>query len=291
MRHLLLALAVLWVCSCGKHVSTPKARPVSPELQAKYDIYARLAPAAEGAFADDCDGLLFASLLAAGAGQPLAVEDYRGEGGEYYRSPHHDACGPTSRDMYLGLFWYLWGAKRVDLTEQVFNYGLAHAFVMDNRDKTLSYLLEDEQFTLALVAHRLGGKDYQVWRLPTPCTGSLSGFQAHLQSLVIGLRVLMNSGDTANEKCVKAMVEAHPDNAWFAALAGVYSGDQSRTVALLLAPTYFPADRLPTSAERCEPWLWQRDKGKDWEPCPDENKTHSGGDFLLAAAVALGRLR
>ncbi len=292
MKHLLLLLAIIVVASCGKHKDIPDAMTPNQALAAKLARYTQSVQPVELTFADDSDGLLFASLTAAGTGQTFAVERWEGKPGEFFRNPDHAKCKPTSRDMYIGLMWYMWAAKRVDLAERVFDYGLDHVFVMDARDKGTSYLLEDEQFTLALVAHRLGGKDYTVWKLPTPCTSKLSGFEAHLQSLVIGLRALLDAGDTVNEKCAKDLAAGQPNNAWFAAVAGLYSGDQTHTVEMLLDPRYCPDDRLPESKDRCEPWLWQRDEQpKDWEPCPNERKTHSGGDCALSMAVALGGLR
>ena len=47
----------------------------------------------------------------------------------------------------------------------------------------------------------------------------------------------------------------------------------------------FPSDRLPTATDRCEAYLWQRNGGSDWEPCP-RDKLHDGVDFLIAAYIA-----
>ncbi len=65
---------------------------------------------------------------------------------------------------------------------------------------------------------------------------------------------------------------------------------KSEALAMLLNEGFFPSDGLPTSANYCTDWLTQRDDDpKDWSPCPDEAKTHSGGEFLFAAALLLGK--
>lgn len=290
MKHLALILALL-LTACSR-TPLPSAPQPSQALTDKDDLYRNMIYPMEDMFGGNCDGLLFASLTAAGAGIVFDVAKWQGADGKWYRSPKHDACDPTSRDMIQGLMWYLWSTKDVARAEALFEYGLKHWFVMDDRDPSISYLWEDIQFTLALMIHRMGGKDYTVWRFPTPCVGFLSGFTAHLQSLTIGLRALMGWGDKLNEKCITEMVERHPTNAFFQAIKGIYTGDQAPATALLLNESYWPADRLPASKDRCTDWLNQReDAPRDWAPCPEEAKTHSGGDFLSASAIVLGRLR
>lgn len=266
--------------------------PPWEQLASKYDQYVSMMPTPEQAFSDSCDGLLFASLMGAGDGKEFPVETWRGDDGAWFRNPDHGKCKPTSRDMYLGLFWYIWAAKRRDLADDIWSYGAPRSFVMDDRNPKISVLFPDSQWTLALLERRLGGDEHESWKLAAPCVGSLTGFEAHLQSLVSGLRALMDFGDTLNEDCLKSMAKRQPNNAWFAALAGIYSGNQETARDMLLDDKYCPSGRLPTSADRCEPWLWQRDESeKDWGACPDEGLTHSGGDCAIAMAVTLGKLR
>ena len=76
--------------------------------------------------------------------------------------------------------------------------------------------------------------------------------------------------------------ERNPDNALFAvAYHKIKDGDYSEPTATLLNERYFPADRLPTSKDRCTEYLWQRENDDDWESCKDK-ETHSGTDFLFA---------
>jgi hypothetical protein len=189
--------------------------------------------------------------------------------------------------MVMGAMWYFMALDRVDLAEETFQYGLDHLFIMDPRDKSISYLIEDSQFTLALIVHRLGGKDFTVWRFGAPCIGTLGGFEGHLQALTLAQRAVLDFGD--GEACINEMVERHPSNAFFQAIKGLYTGDQSVATELLLNEAWWPADRLPTTDDRCDDWITQRDEGDDWLPCPERNKTHSGGDFLFAAALVLGK--
>lgn len=289
MTRLLIAALALVLAGCGRRQTTHGPSSISQALVDKYELYSQLAP--RDWFDTDCDGLLFKSLLNAGSERAFPVEQAREADEHWLRTPPPTKCNPTSRDMHLGLWWYAWALKRVDLVDADFSYGEHHAFIMDGGNKGISLLLPDEISTLALVEHRLGGAEHEVWKLPTACTSKLGGFEANLQALVIGLRALMDAGDSTNRSCIEGLAAKQPNNAFFSAVAGLYSGDQSHTTDLLLNTTLFPADRLPTSADRCEPYLWQRDEGKDWLPCPDQTKTHSGADLLLAAAIALGKLQ
>ena len=291
MPRLPLILACL-LTACGKPKAIPEAMPPNEQLWQKYRTYQSLVRSVDEQYAESCDGLLFKALTAAGADQPFNIEAHRDAAGKWFRNANHDRCGPTSRDMHMGLMWYMWAFKRTDLVEQEFQYGLDHVFVMDDRDPKISYLLEDHQFTLALVDHELGGKDYTVWKLPAPCLSNLTGFQAHLQALIIGQRALMGHGDEGGSACITAMADRQPNNAFFQAIKGLYTGDQTKAVELLLTERWWPADRLPTSKDRCDDWITQRDESpRDWDPCPERDETYSGGDFLIAARIALGGLR
>jgi hypothetical protein len=62
--------------------------------------------------------------------------------------------------------------------------------------------------------------------------------------------------------------------------------------ALLDNPGLWPNDRLPTTADRLEPWLPQRDNGPDWKPSAQAPAvTHHGADFLFVYALMEGKLK
>ncbi len=290
--NLKFIIALLFLTGCGKHKDIPAAMTPDQILTAKYERYQSLMPDLESHYENNDDGLLFTALASAGYQRPVAIDRWHDDSGQWYRRPDHLVSKAISRDPFLGLFWYTWVHKQVQLADSIYSFGAKDGFVMDKRDPGKSLLLPDEQQTLALVEHRLDGDEHAIWKLSTACLGSLEGFENHLQSLVIGVRALMGSADTVNEHCINAMRDRQPENPWFQVLAGLYSGDQTKAVEMLNADTYCPNDHLPTSDNRCEEWLWQREvTPKDWEPCPDRKETYSGGDCALAMAVALGKFR
>ncbi len=62
--------------------------------------------------------------------------------------------------------------------------------------------------------------------------------------------------------------------------------DQKDALVVLLDDSLFPNDRLPTTRNRCEPYLFQRDDtGDDWRPCAGKIKIHDGIDYLMAFAT------
>ncbi len=291
VRLIVLLFAITWLSGCGTGHHKDTVEPTKPDVYVAQlaDTYSKLAP--HGFDADTtCDGLLFNSLLAAARGEAFPIEQAKDT--IWYRTPNHSDCVPTSREMHIGMWWYAWSLKRADLVDDDYSYGIGHGFAMDPRDKGLSTLLPDEVETLALVEHRLGGNEHAEWKIPAPCATGLKGFQAHIEMLVLGLRALAQAGDTEEAKCVASYAKDQPANAFFAAINGLYTGSQDAANGLLMDARLCPPDRLPTSADRCENWLWQREQASaDWLPCPADGKTHSGGDCLLAAAIATGRLK
>lgn len=114
------------------------------------------------------------------------------------------------------------------------------------------------------------------------------GFEKHLDAIFIMTSALKRGViSEVDFDTLKKYSEKSPKNALFKALYHRYKdGDQSETVSILLDESLFPSSRLPTTDDRCEEYLWQRDEvPKDWEPCAG-GKVHDGVDFLIAAWVA-----
>jgi len=115
-----------------------------------------------------------------------------------------------------------------------------------------------------------------------------AGFEKHLDVVNWYSQTLVKGNmDLTDYEQLRKYTEEQPRNALMAALYHKYkTGDQSRTISILLDESLFPSDRLPTPRDRCEEYLWQRnDDPKDWGPC-DKDGSHDGVDFLLAAYVA-----
>ncbi len=289
-------LLLLCLAACG-HVDTDVPEPMPPDQQlaAKFDAYLALNAAyPHGPHAwdneDDCDALLFASLTAAARNEVIDIESARDGNGAWHRNPsqscYPDRSGSTvSRDMFDGLFWYSRRFDRQDIARQVFAYGKDKTWIMGKGSLGATFMTPNQQSTLGL----LTGEDHILNGIQPAYDSDVTGYQAHLVALDLALRLRLGHATGRNREVAQALVAKAPRNALFQAVLGLHTGDQTAAVALLLEPQYWPADRLPTSADRCEPWLTQRDDGPDWQPCA-EGKTHSGGDFLFAAALALGKL-
>lgn len=291
MRHLALLAAIVWLAGCGKHEATHTGAQTNPTVEHLYTVYSKLAP--RGWDADtSCDGLLFDSLTAAALHESFDITRARNDVGRWDRRPIPDPCGASSRDMHYGLWTYAYELKDTAILDGEWDYAVAHAWVMDDRGAAVSTLLPDDAPTLAQLEYKAGGHDHFQRTLPVTCLKGLQGFEAHLQVVKIMERALAGAGNTADDACAAAYAASQPRNAFFAAVHGLYTGDQSAAQTLLSTGTVCPLDRLPTTADRCEPWLWQRDdNSEDWKPCQvGPTSTHSGGDCLIAAALALGKL-
>lgn len=298
LATLLLFLSLL---GCGPKTdakSTTHSVEEREAVAAKASLYLSLGSTVQDSdgfvMSEACDSLLFSGLYGA-AGGVVSIDAARDEKGAWHRRPlalgecFGDGSKSTiSRDMFLGLLWYILEYQRLDLAEELFAYGLEHDWVMGEGDVSRIYFTPGLQATLAELIYKLGGKDRPAYRAIPQSYPFNTGFAAHLDVLHILLRAeLTGSVEKKGKEVLKYNALRSPRNALFSYAWHRYSdGDQSSTYALLLDETLWPADRLPTAKDRCEGWITQRDEGSDWEPC-EEDVTHSGGDFLFVARLLL----
>lgn len=292
-----MGLKFIWVliliASCNK--SNNKAHEHVEDLdllQAKRDFYLKEVPKVQGEAGflsdDHCDSLLWTSLASVG-GLDADVLAAREDNGQWHRRPQMD-CYPDgskssiSRDMLLGVMWWALEFERKDVASGLISYGKAHNWFMGEGDPSRTFLTPALQATLADITKKLGGADEVILRnYPQLWTEDQKGFEAHLQVLHILLRGRVNDGiDDVMLKRLKEHVERNPLNPFFQFAAHLYTdGDQSEALSQLLKSSYFPDDRLPSSDDRCEEWLFQRDQDdKGWSPC-GEGRTHHGGDLVF----------
>lgn len=290
-------------CAKNKNGSTPTVPdngPLLDLLRPKYDLYESLAKGKQDAsgfiLTEECDSLLFSALLGTGR-LPVAVENARNDSGTWHRRPlNYEPCYPDhsassiSRDMFLGLFFFIWENKRRELAEQIFDYGEAHSWKMGDGDATRTVLSPGLQATLAEIIARLGGADHKVYRaIPVLFTEGGRGFEAHLDVLHILLRgELFGFISDQNLKVVRSHAGRNARNGFFAYVDAKFSGgDQTKALESLLDEALFPPDRLPTTADHSEAYLWQRELGADWEPAEGDAKEHTGADFYFLASQLL----
>lgn len=299
-------ICTLLLAACGsQHESHDSDVPES--LLVKRTLYLDLVKSQQGlaGFIDleACDSVLYSGLLGA-AGADVTLTAARDGAGTWTRNPTRDcyADGGSdssfSRDMYMGLLWYAAETKDLALVQETYDYcnshttnvGLGCVFgkgsILDPK-----YIISPNLIsTTAELLYRLGGEDHSIARnMYTRESSGLTGFQAHLSVLHILLRgKLIGTIPQSSLDRLAEQIDRQPENSLFQLAYHRYTdGDQSAAIQGLLKEAHFPASRLPASQDRCEQYLFQRDFGADWMPCADENKTHSGTDFLFATKLLL----
>jgi hypothetical protein len=301
-----MVVLALAVSSCGKDEEKNRPNDGFPDdyLAAKASVITSLLPTVrdEDGFVefDKCDSVHWSALTGAVAGGVnirAAVDD----SGKLHRRPaRHPECYPddskseNSRDAFLMVLVYALMHDDLDLVDGFFRYGRSHAWVMGEGPLSRTFFTPNMQALYAQAVEHLGGPSYLERLQPIQWFSDLTGYEAHLQVMsVLAYGRIHGYITEKGLEVLEASYERQPRNPLFAAAYYRFSGvEQARADAVrsLADEGLWPADRLPTSAERCEPWLNQRDSESDsWLPCPDEGRTHSGGDFLYAHAVLSGR--
>lgn len=181
-----------------------------------------------------------------------------------------------SRDMLVGLAWYAYANKRLDISESVIKYALSHKLIMGQGTPTRTLMTPGLLSTYAWISYKLGGPSrWLIRHIPQSESKSVVDFQAHLSVLHILLRNKLTGKNNYKDLLLK-QAQRQPNNALFQFAAGYVDAAK----VLLANEKWFPKDRLPTAKDRDAQWLWQRDYGDDWLPY-DSDKVHSGADFLF----------
>lgn len=296
---LLLALLCSPLLACGrKREAARETSSPLDELRERRELYRSIAPRGWNV-SQECDALLFVALTQVGLGEQGDVELAESEPGKWNRKQgpeYADACSSDiSRDMFMGLFVWIWEFKRLDVAQTLWNYGTHNNWRMGEERGSLLEHADRVYFrpgTVALLAeliYKLGGENHLERSLLSVTPQSTEpGFQSHLTLLTLHLLGEMHSGLTAGELSTLTDILVHMDgNPLAQALYHKYTdGDQSRAVQLLLET--WPADRLPTVRDWKEAWRTQRaDSDTGFQP-GGSDKPHSGGDFLFVCRVIFG---
>lgn len=288
-----LSLSML-LSACGSSGASVPRQTSTPEqdLESRVVTYKTLSQ--PGWTDEGCDGLLFSALTAVGRDDPIDIEQAQGTSGQWFRNPEHN-CYPVSapsdisRDMILGLMVYSVHFHRLDLLQDLWTYGEAHKWIMGRGDDR-AVLTPESIGRLARAIEYLGGEHHAETSIPAvPSTSA--DYEGHLALLGIYLDGKMAGGVTSLDLLdLHILAKEMPDNPLAQALLHKYTdGDQSIATGLLLE--IWPSDRLPTTADWCEPWRIQRADGdSSLQPCPAQISIHSGGDFLLVAAIVMGNI-
>ena len=234
------------------------------------------------------DSLLFSGLAGCG-GITVHLTAARDEDGAWHRQPlalpQEDAASSISRDQLLGVLWYVWRYRRLDIAQDLWDYGVKNHWVMGTGDAARTMLEPGLQGTLALLIEALGGHSYFATTMPQLWNKGCIGYEAHLQVLHILLRgEIMGYIDSSQLSVLTAHNLRQRLNPLFDIACARYTdGNCQRTIRVLLDEHYWPANRLPAGSDRIEPWLVQRDHGPSW--LPGEGGVWSGCDLLFVASL------
>jgi hypothetical protein len=185
--------------------------------------------------------------------------------------------------MLLGVAFWCFFNKRLDVSEEVINYAIKHGMKMGKGTgvEGLSRIMMSPSLlaTFAWISYKLGGpsRPWLRW-VPAFMGGTPKNFQAHLQVLHCLLRRHLTGKKDQYKKIFASQARRQRSNPLFAYAAG----DAIKARRLLSDECLWPQDRLPWRMDRKSPWVLERDWGDDWKPAPDNmNIEHTGADFMF----------
>lgn len=238
---------------------------------------------------------------------------------------------PISKDMVNGFLWCAWDVGRkgdkahaLRITQALIDFGRSHAdpvagwFFCDDEDRDAYQISDVDWLGRCLMPPAVVKDIYRVHKwaggdcddtcryfsaIGTNLPDDRDGFERHLAVLTTMRNGLVEGALNDNSlKQLEHAAAAQPRNALYQAAYHLFgNGDQEAAFGALQDAALFPASALPTSANYCTDYLFQRDddsagrpdgKRPDWAPCGDgsEGAEGRGIDFIFAASVALGEL-
>jgi len=233
-----------------------------------------------------CDSLIFTGLSNLQANLTAAEL----ESGRWLRRPisypecydEGESRSNISRDGLLGVIYFAIENKDLDMLKRLWRYGESNYWVMGKGGWQHSIYTPDHISLLAQAIYKLsnGANDYSIRLAKFPKLTPGEGFEAHLQEIFLLIRDKVYESNILADDIKNQLATLNPENP----LMQVMNNDKDKAIDLLLK--YWPANRLPTSADWCGSWrIEQAPTGNGLNPCPDENVTHSGGDLLFVARL------
>jgi hypothetical protein len=308
--------AVVLMMGCGT-IFKPKDRSSEAPLTVaeKFDLYKGLSidhPSRDGygmflAEGSRGDSALFSCLHQFATGEQVDILSSFSDEGLPLRHPEitkADAATPISRDMLMGfMMCAISSTNGSEIMTKLIQAGVdngwdlcgpAPEFEIDPIDRIGRCVVSPGLIGTMYRVRTYLGVDCNAGcqaaqQIPTGIARNVDGFRRHLSALHVIVRGFTGGLDDGELDVLRHHAEQQPNNALYqAAYHKFLDGDQSKATALLLDTTKFPEYTLPTSANYCTHYLYQRDESSqhDWLPC-DEGLTHIGIDFLLAGRLAL----
>lgn len=294
MKLFYVMLIVLCNISCGE--TKPKADiDPFPAIEQKAKLYCELSKQdyeRNKYVVDECDGAGFTSLYALACpdnGVDLSV--FEAESGEMFRNPTHDCYPEKSKSGFskdhvlmrlvaaIGQNDRTWPAKFFKYVED--NNGF-FCDAVDAETRLSRCFLSPflvEYINKALSNKQLTAESDDAWF-------EKSGFEAHLHVLGIWAKGKIDGSiSNTDSTYLKAYAKREPLNALYQSVAYRYGQATKEDVLNAFSSDHWPSDRLPSTADHCSSYLFQRDMSStnDWSPCPADERAWSGTDFSFAA--------
>ncbi|MCX6128292.1 MAG: hypothetical protein NTX25_04415 [Proteobacteria bacterium] len=277
-------------------------------LQAKFSRYKALYQKSldRYGFVEGCDGLLFTSLLVlAGLDHQYGLAESLQEPGRWYRSADHN-CFPSgkskssiSRDMLLGLSLALWQksdggsvARILSFSEK--NRGKLGDAIDANELAGAATMSPSLLSLLSEINFRINGQNSQNRGYFPELGKNFQGFEAHLLVLRLILKSALYGGLLKSDfQILETLAKVQTKNALFQlVLHALTDANGSSAADILLNTEYFPESSLPSSAQHCEPYLWQRDQfSNDWQACPSQSIVFPAVDYFVVYGLLINGLR
>lgn len=244
---------------------------------------------------------------------------------------------PISKDMVSGVLWCLYDLHQrgdddhaSELVSAMIDFGKAHKATFGpvdigwmfctNEDKAAYEISEQDWYGKCFMPAGVVKDIYRLAKLvgvecDQTCQEFMvigpnipsdnSGYQRHLAVIGTARNGFVEGGinDNSLKTVLQKAAQSQPRNGlYLAAYHTFVEGDQASAYEALLNESLFPADTLPTDANYCTEYLFQRDDdsagrsdgGKpDWTPCGDGagGSQGRGVEFAFAAAFALGEFQ
>lgn len=310
MQNFLLCIFTLFIACSGEHNDAHFAKEPSTQVREKLTVYCEKSRAeflARKWAVDECDGLLFTSLRGIACGD-IDIEAFEStvEPGQWYRNPKKDCYvadkvgeqgsdSTISKDMYVGLSAYLVHTKDSNALHRTIDFGERRSWVVGEAKDAATlaskcFITPSLQEMLKQSLRFLGAGIVEGPNSSDAVLPVSTGFRAHLDVLAILVRgKTLGHISQLDLNTLKDQAKRSPRNALFLAAKARYDdGDFALARAILLDPALFPEKELPTNANYCTTYLWQRDDDpSDWAPCGDAH-TWDGTDYVFAAAITEG---
>ncbi len=319
-------LATLGLTGCGLLPKTNKSSSQSlttAAIEAKRIKYCELTKAkyeSQKYMVDQCDGAGFTSLYSIGCpenGVDLSV--FKSSDGRMHRSPDHTYCwdysktraenavsahssAGYSKDHVLMRLLAAYEQKDLTWIDGFRDYLSKNSSVFCDGKDDITYaskciisaglriLLDDASKKLKSEAitppsNPIGDTSGDA----LPSVVLKAGFLAHLDVVAIYLSGrIYGAINDVDKEYLRGYAARETKNGLYNAVASLYGvADLSATQKTLEDTTIWPDSALPTSANYCTSYLYQRDitSTGDWNPCPSEGKTYDAVEYVFSAAI------